>query len=1108
MRRSLNVGVLGLLLSAAGMLAHAQSAPIPSAPSPAVSTIAVSSPEVAGGKIHGVVKSGSVPLPGVAVTAQNTLTGKRFTTTSDINGAWEMQIPQNGRYVLRTQFAGFAVQSREALLNAAGHDQTVSFDLMLASRAAAQDQQQEAQQNSMSQAIRQLAANGPQALGLLSQLGGDTEAAGSATPTASGAALPSAAGNVDFGSESVTISGQAGSVSPLAGVDMDRLRDTMETLRSQFGGQSGGPGGSGGGPGGGLFGGLGGGGFGGGGFGGGGFGGGRGNFRRFNTNQPHGAIFWSGSNSALNAQPFSLRGQPQEQPASGTNRFGATLMGAPYIPGVTKPSGKDSVFLNISGARNSSPLDQYATVPTLAERAGNLPGATAQITPVPQAAALLNYIPEPNLPGDTQNYHLLTIEQSNTTQGGIRYMRSFGANASPFGLGGFGRGRNTQQTQGLRQSMNVNYNWSHSASDSVNIVPILGGKTASDSQSLQAGYTLGRGKLTSITNASWNRVNAHTTNFFTSGTDIATQLGVLGPGGSALNASPLNYGVPSVVLSSFTGINQVQPTFSINQTLSLAETLAWRHNQHNFRFGGDYRRVHHDFLGGNNATGTFYFTGLYTGSSLGDFLLGYPQETSINSSDTKNYLHDNVVDLYAQDDWRPRSNLTLNYGVRYEFFAPYTEKFNHLSMVDTNPNGAFTSVSQVQAGGTSPNYGRLPDGLVHPFRVAFAPRLGFALRLPKQAVLRGGYGINYTVSQYSLFATSMAHQPPFSNEQTNICGDLIASCYSFANGFPSPDTIGNYAVDPHFHLPYVQTWNLDLQKTLPWGIVLNVGYNGSHGSNLDVKIAPRADPTFPNTDPANIPFFYEMYGAFSRFNAGTVRVNKRLSNGLALGANYQYAHSIDDAGSIGGTSTVVAQNWHDILADEGNSTFDQRHKVSGNYLYELPFGKDKFWFTTGTASHVLEGFSVSGSFTFATGTPLTPTYQASITDVGRGTTGTQRPDRVPGVSLTAGGSSLRHWFNTAAFTGPAGLYGTASRNSIPGPGTIQNNMSLAKTMQLGDTRSFEMRATIDNVFNTVQYSGVNTTLYTSSESQFSSPFGQVTSVGSMRSFQFNARYRF
>ena len=99
------------------------------------------------------------------------------------------------------------------------------------------------------------------------------------------------------------------------------------------------------------------------------------NFRNFNPGQPHGAIFWMGSNSALNAQPYSLHGQPQEQPAIGTNRFGITFMSAPYLPGLTKPSGKDTVFLTLSGSRNSNPLDEYATVPTDAERAGDFSAA-------------------------------------------------------------------------------------------------------------------------------------------------------------------------------------------------------------------------------------------------------------------------------------------------------------------------------------------------------------------------------------------------------------------------------------------------------------------------------------------------------------------------------------------------------------------------------------------------------------------------------------------------------------------------------------------------------------------------------------------------------------
>ncbi len=559
------------------------------------------------------------------------------------------------------------------------------------------------------------------------------------------------------------------------------------------------------------------------------------------------------------------------------------------------------MFLTLSGSRNSTPLDEYATVPTDAERGGDFsatglpaiydPATQTQFTSngaanvIPsgritsQARALLGYFPEPNLPGTVQNYHLLSTQQSNATQAGVRYMRGFGANASPFGMGGRGGGgggggRRAQQNQGLRQSMNANYNWSHSAADNVNIFPELGGKNSSDSNSLQAGYTVGYHKITSIFNSNWNRSSSQTTNFFTNTTDIANELGIVVPSGESAAATPINYGLPNVQLSDIAGLNEQQPNFTVAQTISVSETLSWIHGKHNLRFGGDYRRVHRDFLAGSNATGSFTFSGLFTedaagdattGSPFADFLLGYPQETTLDSVTSKSYLRDNVFDTYAQDDWRVLPDLTLLYGVRYEFYAPYTEKFGHLGVVDTNSSEGFTGLAEVQSGGVGPFNGRLPEGLVFPFKTAFAPRLGLALRVPKvkQMVIRAGFGMNYTVGQYASFATKMAHEPPFANEQTNqeadadgtptsACARTVpASCLTLAAGFPAPALIGNYALDPHYQLPYVEVWNLDVQKTLPWGIVMNVGYNGSKGNHLDITSAPRATASSPATNPGN-----------------------------------------------------------------------------------------------------------------------------------------------------------------------------------------------------------------------------------------------------------------
>jgi trimeric autotransporter adhesin len=364
----------------------------------------------------------------------------------------------------------------------------------------------------------------------------------------------------------------------------------------------------------------------------------------------------------------------------------------------------------------------------------------------------------------------------------------------------------------------------------------------------------------------------------------------------------------------------------------------------------------------------------------------------------------------------------------------------------------------------------------------------------------------------------MAHQPPFTNEQTNeaevngaassACARTVpVSCFTLANGFPAPATLGNYALNPHYPLPYLMAWNLDVQKTLPWQIVLNVGYNGARSNHQATVIAPRAIATSPLTNPESLVFDYYEAASFSKFNAGTVRVNKRLQKGFAVGANYQWSHIIDDAGALNSGGGASIQNWQNVLGDLGNSSIDIRHSVSGTYLYELPFGEGRMWATSGVPNHILEGFSISGTFQFATGGWLSPSYSASTLSTACGTGGVFRPN-LTGVSPTAGGGSLHQWFNPAAYVAPTvntqfpcGSFGNAPRNSIEGPGTVSNNMALSRTIGMGETRTMEIRATINNVFNTVQYSGVGTTVNLPT-------FGEVTSVGGMRSFQFMARFRF
>jgi hypothetical protein len=233
-----------------------------------------------------------------------------------------------------------------------------------------------------------------------------------------------------------------------------------------------------------------------------------------------------------------------------------------------------------------------------------------------------------------------------------------------------------------------------------------------------------------------------------------------------------------------------------------------------------------------------------------------------------------------------------------------------------------------------------------------------------------------------------------------------------------------------------------------------------------------------------------------------VNVRKRLQKGISIQGTYQYGHSIDNASSIGGSVPVPAQNDMDLNAEESNSSFDIRHKLTGNWVFELPFGPNRLFFTKGGFwSKALDGFSVSGDFTFATGTYYTPSYQSTVQETATGTNNSLRPNRNFDTPISGAGK-LGNWFNAAAFTNPAnGQFGTASRNSIEGPGTTVVDASLSRTIPLGDTRSFEARVTAANALNIVQYSGIDTTLN-------SPTFGQVKGAAAMRTLTVFARYRF
>src|SRR5712664_177023 len=203
---------------------------------------------------------------------------------------------------------------------------------------------------------------------------------------------------------------------------------------------------------------------------------------------------------------------------------------------------------------------------------------------------------------------------------------------------------------------------------------------------------------------------------------------------------------------------------------------------------------------------------------------------------------------------------------------------------------------------------------------------------------------------------------------------------------------------------------------------MNVGYNSSKGTRLDVERAI--------TIPGVQPFIYESSAGNSIYHAGSIRLRRRMAHGIAISGTYTYSKSIDDASSIGGGGTVVAQNPFDISADRGLSSFDQRHKFTGNWIYELPFGENHRFAQRGPLSHILNGWQWSGDFTIGSGLYFTPHVLGNSVDINRGVSGSLRANAT-GAPASLGNSTTLEWFNTAAFCSPTSSFGS----STPGSGS-------------------------------------------------------------------------
>jgi hypothetical protein len=1078
--------------------------------------------------IGGTITSSRTPLPGVVVSAFDADDRPVDVSASGVDGAYALRIPGAGRYTLKAEFVAFAPIARDVIVDQANCQRRADLTMTLASRAP-QTAAPAAAAATAPGGASPNAAPGQAAVPTGRQsgrgaVGGRGQGAGAGgrgqaqqfqnlelladqaglarqdddsgnTNESAGQLLMPAGFSPDTSTESVTSIGSsqasAGFFGPNGpgGFD-DRFGNAFGGGDNAIAGAAGqqGPGGGRGGPG--------------------GFGGGPGGFggpfggRGRGGNQIRGSVYQSMDSSVLDMAPFALNGQPTVKPDYFQQRLGATLGGPLVIPHIVN-SPRTFFFVNYTGNHSRNPYDAYSTVPTLAERAGDLsaipstlvdpvtgrPFANNQIPAArldPAAQKLLALFPSPNQDSKL-NYHNVTTTTSELDDVNIRLVKTFGAVPQRGGRGGGGGGRGGPGAgrPGV-SNLNITFHYRHSDNSSANPLPALGGQSTLSAWDIPVGYSFTRLGMTQNLRFGFNQQRAQTTNLYANSLNLAGNAGLLG-----VSADPFDWGAPNLSFGDFASVRDTNPSTRTDRTVSAGDTITKIHGKQTLRFGGDYRSIRADSRTDTNARGSFVFTA--------DFLLGLPQQASVQFNPNPVRFRSTSWDLFLQDDWRVRDTITVNAGLRYEYFSPLSEASNHLETLDAA--SGFTAAAPVAAGATSPYSGLLPDTIVRPFRDGFAPRVGVAWRPKPGTVVRTGYGINYNSSVYQYIAQQLAAQCPCAVTNTLLASATTSVPIETALQNVQPgSTLPIYGVDPDYRLGYVQMWNLDLQRDLTRTVQLGIGYNGTKGSNLDILRAPNRGPT-GLLIPGVPPFIWESSGADSIMHSLTLRLRRRLTKGLAMGGTYILSRSIDDASSVAGGGGTVAQNDQDLAAERGLSSFDQRHRFAGDFTIELPFGSNKRWFNGGAAAAALGNWTLNGNATLASGTPFTARVLGSISDVSRGVNGTLRAN-YNGQPISISDPTSALFFNTSAFSiPPAGTFGDAGRNTIIGPGTSSMNLGLTKNITFDQARGLSIQLLASNVFNTVQFASIDTVIN-------SQTFGQVTAVRPMRRFQLLFRFRF
>jgi hypothetical protein len=820
-------------------------------------------------------------------------------------------------------------------------------------------------------------------------------------------------------------------------------------------------------------------------------------------NAYHGTLFEFLRNDKLDAKQYQFTSAKPKNPFK-WNDFGFELDGPVRIPWVF--NGKDKLFFmtNYEALRRRQSVLNTFTVPTTKMFRGDfseLLPSTVIYDPTTGQPFAGNIIPTGRL--DPISLKFLKYYNSSNTLGTNNFAQT---SSQPFDRDGFVLRMDFIESS--KSQWMGRYNWGDEITSAQGL-NLAGTKVLTNYEQVTIGNTR------TITSNLVNDARFGYTRFFNSlGTLSAGNLDVVADIGipNQKSGDPITWGIPNVVFNGggFTAIGDANdgPFANDNNALQLIDKVSWVHGKHTFAFGGEYSRQNFNQVGNQFSRGVFTFQAGATtnpangsgGFSFAEFLLG-KLFVSTNAAAVANAeFQRNVFHTFVDDTWKVTPKLTLSLGLRYELTPPFTNTLGDYFTVKIPRIAFIANVPQsdwpyfVRQGNCTDPYqglsirwtstnavcgGGLNNNLRETKYRNFAPRLGFAYSPDEKTVVRAGFGIFFMQDIANAEYFDMARNIAARVDLTTTPALPITWNNAIPGGtgtvvqVPPPFA---WAASYNHATPYTMQYLLNVQRQLGSSWVLELSYFGSQSRHLyGFQNINQALPGPLNSINSRRPF--ANYGVLSfvndgfngNYNAGSVKLTRRFSQGLSLTTNYTYAKSIDNASGTRtqGLDTLFPQDSSCLQCERGLSSFDVRHRWVLGAVYELPIGRGKpVDISNSVANAFIGGWQLSTNTTIQSGVPQT--LSIGINNAG---TNNPLPDRPSFSGIGNGYAANRtpsRWFDPASFViAPQGSFGTLGRNTMLTPHFQQIDLAVHKQfpMWYKEGHAIQFRLEAFNVFN-------------------------------------------